>query len=332
MGLTSRATWAGLPRSWAVGRLAGDRRAPAYIVIHVTDGSEGPRAAEAGAAYDKVRADSVSTHLFVDSDSAVREVHDADTAYAAYPKGNALGIQVEICGSAAQTVAQWHDTISVETLRLAAYEVAVLCQDHGLPVRHLTVAECRAAWYSPGPNTLGIVSHHDVTLAYPEDGGTHTDPGPSFPWVEFLAMVRGYLAQTPVPTPTQGDDDMIRYHFDSTWTDRPATLADRYVCTDGLGVWSVEPYSTPQASRPNVVTLSKASVAGGKWTFAQTFAAVTGDASWSDELRGMAAWRAAGVAILPGGVPDHAHAVTGSVSGSVSGTVSGTTGPVIPTP
>jgi hypothetical protein len=194
MGLTSRARWVGPPAHWQGGRKAGGRPTPAYVVIHVTDGSEGPNAAEAGAVYDKVRTDSVSTHLFVDSDSAVREVRDIDTAYAAFPKGNALGIQVEICGLAAQTVAQWHDAASTATLKLAAFEVAVLCQDHGLPVRHLTIAECRAAWYAPGPGTRGIVSHYDVTRAYPEDGGSHTDPGPNFPWVEFLVMVREYLA------------------------------------------------------------------------------------------------------------------------------------------
>lgn len=206
MGLISGATWVGPPRAWAWGRDARGRPAPAFVVIHVTDGSEGPASAEAGAAYDKRRPDSVSTHLFVDSDSAVREVRDEDTAYAAFPKGNALGLQVEICGLAAQTIAQWHDAASTDTLKLAAYEVAVLCQDHGLPVRHLTVTECRAAWYSPGANTRGIVSHWDVTRAYPEDGGSHTDPGPNFPWVEFLAMVRGYLAAgTP---PIGGDDEM----------------------------------------------------------------------------------------------------------------------------
>lgn len=326
MGLTSMARWVGPPKWWASGRaLAGPRPTPAYVVIHVTDGAEGPTAAENGAAYDKVRPMQVSTHLFVDSDSAVREVRDGDTAYAAYPKGNALGIQVEICGSAAQTVAQWHDGASAATLALAAYEVAVLCQDHNLPVRHLSVAECRAAWYDPSASTRGIVSHYDVTRAYPEDGGDHTDPGPNFPWDEFLAMVRGHLA-VGTDTATTGESDMLRYRFDDSWTDRPAKLADRFVCTDGMGVWSIEAFSVPQGGRPPVNVLSKSTTAQGKWSFAQAFEFVTGGGMWSDELRGVAAWRQADVT----GNGAHTHAVSGSGSGSASVTVSGSTGPAIP--
>jgi len=310
MGLVSRAVWVGPPRWWASGRAqAGTRPTPAYVVIHVTDGSEGPTSAEAGAAYDKVRPKSVSTHLFVDSDSAVREVRDGDTAYAAFPKGNALGIQVEICGQAAQTVLQWHDGVSTATLQRAAYEVAVLCQNHGLPVRHLTVAECRAAWYAPSAATRGIVGHVDVTMAYPEDGGSHTDPGANFPWVEFLAMVRGYLAAG--PDQHQGDDDMIRYQFADDWADRPISLGDRYVCTDGLGIWLVEAFSTPQTGRPAVVTLHKATTASGKWSFAQTFAAITGGAAWSEDLRGVAEWQG-------GAVTDHTHPLSGSTGGAIS--------------
>lgn len=305
--LTSRARWAGPPRWYAVGRLAGGRPI-SYVVIHVTDGSEGPSAAEAGAAYDKTRADSVSTHLFVDSDSAVREVRDDDTAYAAYPKGNALGIQVEICGSAAQTIAQWHDAASTATLELAAHEVAVLLAAHGLPPVHLSVEQCRAAWYAPSVATRGIVSHYDVTRAYPEDGGTHTDPGPAFPWTEFLAMVAGHLAATD-PAQTE-ESDMLRYEFDDSWTDRPTSLGGRFVCTDGMGVWMVEAASVPQAGRPAPVVLTKAGTASGKWSFAQAFGFLTGGGVWSETLRGVASWRAAPPAPIPAGTfasAEHTH-------------------------
>lgn len=171
-----------------------------YVVIHTTEGSEGPNAAENGAAYDKVRTDGTSTHLFVDSNSAVQEVRFVDRAHAARFHGNEIGIQIELCGYAGQTWAQWHDAASTTELRIASQEVAAICREYNLPVVHLTVAQVRAAYYGP-VRPKGICSHYDVTRAYPEDGGTHTDPGPSYPWDEFLGMVRAELNGS-------GDDDM----------------------------------------------------------------------------------------------------------------------------
>jgi len=185
------ATWVGYPRSYTKGRL----RPVQYVVVHNTAGTEGPNSAEAGAAYDKVRTDGTSTHLFIDSDSALREVPDTDRAHHARQHGNQIGLGVELCGGARQTDAQWHDAASLATLRLSAREVAQLCYDHDLPVRRLSVSEVRAAYYAPaGQRPKGICGHIDVTMAYPEDAGDHTDPGPGFPWTEFLAMVAAELA------------------------------------------------------------------------------------------------------------------------------------------
>jgi hypothetical protein len=47
----------------------------------------------------------------------------------------------------------------------------------------------------------GICGHADITAAFPQDHGTHTDPGANFPWSTFL----GYVAGT---STTQGDDDV----------------------------------------------------------------------------------------------------------------------------
>jgi hypothetical protein len=194
------ATWVGPPRSYTKGRA----RPVQYVVIHSTEGSEGVKSAEAGAAYDKIRTDGTSTHLFVDTDTALMEVRYTDTAHAARTHGNACGIQVELCGRAGQSDVQWHDAASLPMLRLAATEVAAICREFNLPVRRLSVAEVRAAYYAPeGQRPKGICGHIDVTLAYPEDQGSHTDPGPNFPWAEFLAMVSAELGGGPT---TQGDD------------------------------------------------------------------------------------------------------------------------------
>lgn len=201
------ATWAGPPRAYTKGR----SRPVQYVVIHSTEGSEGVNSAEAGVAYDKIRTDGTSTHLFVDTDTALMEVRYTDTAHAARAKGNACGIQVELCGRAGQTNAQWHDAASLPMLRLAAREVAAICKEFGLPPRRLSVAEVRAAYYAPaGARPKGICGHIDVTRAYPEDGGSHTDPGTNFPWQEFLAMVSAELGST-------GGEDMVIYQLPNGW-------------------------------------------------------------------------------------------------------------------
>jgi N-acetyl-anhydromuramyl-L-alanine amidase AmpD len=180
------ATWAGYPASYTKGR----NRPIQYVVIHSTEGSEGTQSAEAGVAYDKRRTDGTSTHLFVDTDTALREVPDADRAHHGRFHGNEIGIGIELCGRAGQTDAQWHDASSLPMLKLAAKEVAAICRAHALPVRRLSVAQVRAAYYAPASaRPKGICGHIDLTRAYPEDQGSHTDPGPSFPWTEFLAMV-----------------------------------------------------------------------------------------------------------------------------------------------
>jgi N-acetyl-anhydromuramyl-L-alanine amidase AmpD len=190
------AIWVGSPNSYTAGR----NRSIQYVVIHSTEGSEGPTSAEAGAAYDKRRTDGTSTHLFTDSDTAIREVLDSDRAHHARFHGNEIGIGVEICGLAGQSDAQWHDAVSAATLRITAREVAALCKAHNIPVRRLSVAEVRAAYYATAAQRpKGICGHIDVTNAYPEDNGSHTDPGPHFPWAEFLLMVNQELGGGDVP-------------------------------------------------------------------------------------------------------------------------------------
>lgn len=166
-----------------------DGKAVRYIVIHYTAGSERSTSAEDGAAYDQTRTNGVSTHVFADSTGLVQCVLTTDRANAARRKGNRLGVQIELCGTV-QTRAQWLDPASLATLRHAARWAARVCKQYSLPVRRLSVDETRRAWdeFPKGPR--GIVGHVDCTLAYPEDGGDHTDPGKEFPWDVFLGMVQ----------------------------------------------------------------------------------------------------------------------------------------------
>lgn len=183
------------PKAWGSGR---DGKAVRYIVVHYTAGSEGPNSAEDGAAYDQRRTDGTSTHYHVDSNSVVQCVLTWDRANACFHKGNRLGIQYELAGTL-QSRAQWLDPVSDATITNAARQMARDAKKYGIPVRRLSTSETRAAWYSYPNGPKGFVGHVDVTNAYPEDGGDHTDPGPEFPWDVLLSRVEQFMT---------GEDDM----------------------------------------------------------------------------------------------------------------------------
>lgn len=209
------AAWAGYPRSYTPGR----QRPVQYVVLHYTAGSEGPTSAEAGVAYDKTRTDGVSTHYFTDSAGpALQEVPDGDRAHAALFHGNEIGIQIEICGTR-QTREEWLDSTSVATLRTTAALVRELCQRHGLPMRRLSSAQVREAYYNaPDARPRGITDHAGVTMAYPEDGGDHMDVGDGFPWDVFMGMVtEGEDNVKVILTHDANGDTILLYAWTGTW-------------------------------------------------------------------------------------------------------------------
>lgn len=209
----STAAWIPLPYDNGLRYTKGRNRPVQFVVIHCTQGSETRTAAEDGRAYDGRRTDGTSTHLLVDPDSVIREVADTDRAHHARYHGNEIGLGIELCARAEQTPEQWADADSAAMLENAAREVAQLCIDHGLPPRRLSVAETRAAYYAPaGHRPFGIVGHVDVTNAFPEDEGTHWDPGTDFPWLPFLAKVARYMIG---PAPV-GEESSMRFRFSTT--------------------------------------------------------------------------------------------------------------------
>ncbi len=156
---------------------------PRLIVIHTTEGSEGYTSAEDGAAYDARRSDLVSTHFFVDRNSVVQTVRIADTAFAAFYDGNARGIQIELCGTAGQSGAQWRDAASSAELGQAAALCAKLAIRYSIPVRHITGSALDFG--------KGFCGHVDISRHFE---GDHTDPGVNFPWSSFLADVARRVA------------------------------------------------------------------------------------------------------------------------------------------
>lgn len=176
------------------------RRLPIdLIVVHTNEGgaAEPLTGAEGLSRYTAAPhpPDYPAYHVVVDGDSAVRTAHDGDKVNGA---GGVNEHSWHIClyGTAAQTPAQWHDAYSRGELDLAAALVSEACERFHLPVRRDPTLR------------LGICAHGDVSALHSESQG-HTDPGPNFPWVEFLELV----AHGPTTTPPASETPVTAIYY-----------------------------------------------------------------------------------------------------------------------
>lgn len=171
------------PKSWT----NANRTKVQLIVVHDTEGDSDAQSAEDGAAYNARRTDGTSAHYFHDNTSSVHCVRTEDIAHTARTQGNKRGIHHEACARASWTKAQWlSPSYGRPMLERMAKQCARDAEKWDIPVRKLTVAQVAA-------DVEGFCGHVEITKAFPQDNGTHTDPGPNFPWPEFLAMVQDFL-------------------------------------------------------------------------------------------------------------------------------------------
>lgn len=169
------------------------RRSPLTdVVIHSAETSERATTAEALGAYfaNPQRSNNAgelvpvvaSAHYSLDSDSAVQSVLVEDTAFHVRAPGfNDRSIGIELAGRAAQTRAEWLDDYGQLMLSTAALLVRYLCDTWTIPMNFVDAAGLRAGEH-------GITGHVQVRDAFSAD--THYDPGPNFPWDEFIERVR----------------------------------------------------------------------------------------------------------------------------------------------
>ena len=166
----------------------GRKRAPLVIVLHTTESPEVAQSAENVAKnWFALKTSKVSAHYVVSSTEVVRCVKEDDTAWHA-GKANGWTIGVEMCGKAGQSRSDWVDPFSRAMLTRTAQLVAEICKRHGIPVAKLGPGDLQLV--ADGNDLRGICGHVDVSKGL---GGTHFDPGPSFPWQEFLWMVQAYV-------------------------------------------------------------------------------------------------------------------------------------------
>jgi hypothetical protein len=152
----------------------GVRETTQVVVIHATDNTAN---AAGEAAYASRRTDNVSTHFFVDEQQIIQAVPLSDVAYGCLHEGNHRSVQFELCGLS--------NHLSDATMRRAAPYVRRIADRYGLPLVHLSPQQVAAG-------VKGICGHDTITAAFPQDHGTHTDPGwDESTWTRFISYVQG---------------------------------------------------------------------------------------------------------------------------------------------
>ena len=170
------------------------------IVIHTMEAPETTQTAENIAAYFASGSVVASAHACVDQDSLVVCLPPTATAFAA-PGANADGYQIEHAGYASQDGAGWNDAESQSMLKLSAAHAREIALAAGIPLKHLTNAELAAG-------EAGFVGHNQVSDVYKRSD--HWDPGPDFPWDQYMDLVNNGEAATEETQIVQEEDTM---HF-----------------------------------------------------------------------------------------------------------------------
>lgn len=154
------------------------------IVIHCTVSPCERGGARNIAAYFRSDAARGSAHYVVDPGEKVQVVWDSVIAWHAPPNEGSIG--VELCDpliSVAWDRAhadRWFNDDHQAMLRKAARLVARLGLAYGVPLEKIGPAQLKAG-------REGVCGHDDVSEAFGQS--SHWDPGPSFPWRTFMAMV-----------------------------------------------------------------------------------------------------------------------------------------------
>jgi hypothetical protein len=221
-----------LARAYRTTRKTPDFQAPPWLggVFHTVESGYGPGTARSAATYCQNRTDGTSAHLFCDVAEVIQGVPDDYVSFCAGTPANDMWMQLEMCGRAANTDADWRTPGRLECI---AWCTAHIAAHTGAPLKALYAEDLAADMWQKG-----FTFHYQITLASNMPGqfrdyitahgntkNNHTDPGPAFyppyasrdqiaayPLGRVFELAAGYLAPvTPVPPqpqpqPPSGDD------------------------------------------------------------------------------------------------------------------------------
>lgn len=153
-----------------------DGKAVRLVVVH---SAEGATTVESLGRWFQRPATKVSSHAGID-DLRIETYVPYDLAAWTTRSANPISDNVELCGFAKWSRATWldHDRM----LTLTAQWIRDRCAARGLPIRKLTPAQVAAG-------QAGVIGHVDWTTGMHD--GTHTDPGPNFPWDVVISRATG---------------------------------------------------------------------------------------------------------------------------------------------
>lgn len=176
---------------------AGRSRTVRLIVLHTAECPCEDGRAVGVANYLSNPSVGASCHWVVGPDGVVACVPETATAWAA-PNANADGIQVEQCGYAGFTVADWQSADAGRMLAHTASLLADIAARWSVPLVHLTDAQLR-------DGAAGVVDHAQVSRAL--GGGDHWDCGPNYPIDAVLDAARDGSGFSAASVPDQDDED-----------------------------------------------------------------------------------------------------------------------------
>lgn len=242
---------------------------PTRVVIHSTCPDIGyPRASAPGMArgtalYFSQTGSGGSAHYICDSGGMEEHcVPDNTVAWHAPPNEHSIGIEINSEGGDYPnnyTRDQWLSPQVWPGVLKAAQRTSELCDRFGIPKVRLSVADLEAG-------RRGICGHVDVSFAFGQTD--HSDPGPNFPWNEFIAYVHGAVPPPPPPVTHTEDDTMYILIGDANHNNQPdgiAILSGSLLI--GLGPEGSGEYNSAWG---NV----QSGKAVGQWVEAGTFAAL----------------------------------------------------------
>lgn len=178
------------------------------IVIHTMESGEHEQTAENVAAYFAgPNAPRASAHACIDADSVVVCLPPEATAFAA-PGCNADGYQIEHAGRASQDAEGWGDDYSQAMLALSAAHAREIADAAGIPLVHLTDEELAAGH-------AGFIGHDQASRVY--GLSDHWDPGPNFPWGQYMALVHGDNSTTTTTATNVRENSMFLIKTTTPW-------------------------------------------------------------------------------------------------------------------